>query len=412
LETEDSYCFLEKKDEIKNRKPSWKEYSLEKDSISDSTYVSNEGYYSSDENFEIINESSYNEEIDEKSDDEEIDVRRKNRKAPTTPRRIARYHTVNKPQILKVKKFKFGKLNQTNIQKNLYEERIKEKEERKQKEKEEEEEQLSSSEEKIEENTAETKENVLISLFRKASLNLKIVKTSKEFSRNLSEDTKSFLLDIRKIAKKSKTDLSQRYLMHLGEDSFVEVFDINTELHQLILCVKEPERQMTYKRFVTHKKTGKKIEKTATPPPPAEERRLLLGKDEGHYFISLLPKLVSTVKAAHKLLKPAIIKKSLKKDYTRQGEWFFLKMKDHDFVPWKQNRSFQNEQGGLRFNGGISNGKGRAHIVSENCIVGNVRFVKGSVTHPDHKTKFFKNWVRVFSNSEKTEKLKGVTWVD
>jgi len=71
------------------------------------------------------------------------------------------------------------------------------------------------------------------------------------------------------------------------------------------------------------------------------------------------------------------------------------------------------KKGSLRLNGGISNGKGRAHIVSENVIVDNVRFVRGSVKHPDHKTKFFKNWVRVFSNSEKTtEKLKGVSWVD
>jgi len=72
--------------------------------------------------------------------------------------------------------------------------------------------------------------------------------------------------------------------MHLGEGSYVEVFDINTEFNQLILCVKEPERKMTYTRLVTHKKKQVKELKKKKRKQPQQKK--------GDYFLEKMKDII------------------------------------------------------------------------------------------------------------------------
>lgn len=61
---------------------------------------------------------------------------------------------------------------------------------------------------------------------------------------------------------------------------------------------------------------------------PETTTAFLVGIDESSYFISQLPKLVTSVDEAHEVLKPA----GLGNNYLRQGEWFFVPVTDSPVV--------------------------------------------------------------------------------
>jgi len=151
-----------------------------------------------------------------------------------------------------------------------------------------------------------------------------------------------------------------------------------------------------------------------------EKRRILIGRDEDHLFICILPELVDTVEEAHECLKPDEIRYSKKIKYTRQGEWFFIETND----------SYPNSV--IKKREGMSNGKGRPHKVSEMVDFEDDSdeeekkefIIRGYVSHPEHENKYFTKWMRAIPNTEKplvrtdpkTKKalpeIKGVTWID
>lgn len=57
---------------------------------------------------------------------------------------------------------------------------------------------------------------------------------------------------------------------------------------------------------------------------PPQKANFLVGIDEKHHFVCMLPKLVTSVEAAHEALRPKEVSKGAK----RHGEFFFVPVKD------------------------------------------------------------------------------------
>ena len=173
------------------------------------------------------------------------------------------------------------------------------------------------------------------------------------------------------------------------------------------------------------------------------KQKFLCGQDERHWFVAAIPEdePVSTVAGAQIALKPAEVR--LREEamgitrkqgfqrrnaaFIRQGEWFFVPAKDVVADPLR-----------LLHNEPLSRGNGsKAHwaelcyrsggetvYVSANYPSGLIApeynalpererklgfrmmkrdaavYVRGEMTHPDHKTVFLQGWHRVFMNTE------------
>ena len=133
--------------------------------------------------------------------------------------------------------------------------------------------------------------------------------------------------------------------------------------------------------------------------------RYLCGHDEQHWFVASLPfnRQTTTVRGAMEALKPAIVLREQKRKgvkhrrhrrktaaYVRQGEWFFLPR------PMMHVGELAVRKGQLVRNGGkphrvewIYRPEGRDET-----------FVRGAVSHPDHKTIYLQVWHRVVQNNE------------
>jgi len=182
---------------------------------------------------------------------------------------------------------------------------------------------------------------------------------------------------------------------------------VDKEKSQVVLAVKEPARTINFVRNQWSSEKNKYLTIHDSQDIPAADRWILIGKDEGHLFIAILPELVDTVEEAHECLKPDEVKKLRETEYTRQGEWFFL----------KTNTTYYKNV--IKKGTGLSNGKGRAHRVSEMIDFGDKELiekecvVRGTVSHPEHVNKQFKHWVRAISNTETpVRQIQGVTWYD
>lgn len=175
----------------------------------------------------------------------------------------------------------------------------------------------------------------------------------------------------------------------------------------------------------------------------AQKRRFLCGHDERHWFVAAVPGNASSVRAAKQALKPDLVRarearvglstraKNRRKNdaYLRQGEWFFT---PEPKVRFQEKWIFRNEP--LRRGGGkphrceflvrsggetvyvhpqYPNGltqteygnllKARPKLRNEKWTV--MRrdpgvYVKGRVSHPDHKTILLPCWHLVSLNTE------------
>jgi hypothetical protein len=133
--------------------------------------------------------------------------------------------------------------------------------------------------------------------------------------------------------------------------------------------------------------------------------RYLCGHDERHWFVASLPfdRVTTTVRDAMEALKPDAVRREQKRKgvkhrryrrktaaYVRQGEWFFLPR------PMMHVGELAVRNGQLVRNGGkphrvewIYRPEGRDET-----------FVRGAVSHPDHKTIYLQVWHRVVQNNE------------
>lgn len=127
----------------------------------------------------------------------------------------------------------------------------------------------------------------------------------------------------------------------------------------------------------------------------------LLGFDDGQYFGCELPHKVDSLKAAYESLMPSVVRG--KKGVCRQGEWFFVPVKEKD-VPsgdniWKffgDSFCLPQDDAGSNIHNCVSHGfvgEVRVDLDNGGIYMRNVR-----VFHNEHKTLKIRDWHRVYKN--------------
>jgi hypothetical protein len=240
-----------------------------------------------------------------------------------------------------------------------------------------------------------------------------------------------FGMTIRKV--RGKSHASEVFSVWPGhEKNRVAGLGFDRNLMQLVLLVHEPRRafEQTLRKGARTTLTGSQNpsgEFVRSLPGNLEVRRFwtsdekrhfLVGSDERNYFISQLPAGVSTVRDAHRVLKPATAAPATR----RQGEWFFIPVSKVEEAWIQANKLL------ILRNTPISRG-GNPHTCEEILFAPKrkldfdvpategdiVVFMRGTVRHIDHKTVRFPEWMRVVRNDEKTRatgQLRGIAWVD
>jgi len=105
----------------------------------------------------------------------------------------------------------------------------------------------------------------------------------------------------------------------------------------------------------------------------------ICGMDGGSYFVTKLPKNVTTVDKAFSILKPNEVHEWEKKNKTqakRQGEWFFIPT-DLRKVKGMRKKALPLWKDG-----------GNKHVADYYAVVDGKHYVKGDVTHVDHKPEY------------------------
>ena len=227
-------------------------------------------------------------------------------------------------------------------------------------------------------------------------------------------------------------------------DQQIEVVNIDPKDRHLLLLHR--------KQSVLNELTGRKI---------LELSKFLCGHDETHWFVAAIPESargVSNVTTAKQALKPKDIvevegKAGLTKHKKaahlhknaariRQGEWFFIPASKQEFKPIE-----------ILHNEPIRRGRGKPHMCEELVRFGGITvmvsrqfpngitvgeydklikidekakrtrwdrmtrdmkvFVRGRITHPDHKTRILREWHQVIPNEEtKALAMRSVAFLD
>ncbi|MFX1237866.1 MAG: hypothetical protein ACFFAS_05175 [Promethearchaeota archaeon] len=234
--------------------------------------------------------------------------------------------------------------------------------------------------------------------FRKARLSIKITKDPIG-----TRNRDVFQMSIATIGKKRKRETFRMFLGH--EENDVRVIDANSKYQQVILLVKEPARDFQVR--VYDSKIRKFVLETRTSPEGI--RKFLMGMDESHLFIATLPDdlgAINKVKDAHRILKPEIVLKEEKNTnrIKRQGEWFFIPASTKELEEIKKEMEKEINTylkkagvGSMRL---IKDKPGRAHIADEIIKIPNGKFVRGKISHRDHKTIKLHGWHMVSRNTE------------
>lgn len=230
------------------------------------------------------------------------------------------------------------------------------------------------------------------------------------------------------IARPDRKARGERFRLFTGaKDNRVCVEHVDKKLRQLVLFVHEPRRR--FENFVSNFRWSQR-----SPPPNAvrktdrgwvtehfttdSRRHFLAGMDEQHLFIAQLPRGVSSVWAAHVLLKGDEVRNAERgafEDTVRQGEWFFVSLRHGEREELE--RELQKFGARIRRHSGIAEAaglvrRGRPHLADEVLVLGGRAYVRGDVRHPDHATLTFREWRRAIGNTESFTQPQGVGFVD
>ncbi|KJE92972.1 hypothetical protein CAOG_03840 [Capsaspora owczarzaki ATCC 30864] len=264
--------------------------------------------------------------------------------------------------------------------------------------------------------------------FEQANLPLTITATAREFAWG-ARDSTSFLMDIRNTKGLGKNEFKQKFVAYLGDGTDLQVTNVDPALHQLVLTVQEPVREIVTVRREWMMMERRYIEHTDRQWTTGNLHCHLVGVDEGHLFFCELPNVVSTVHQAHQLLRPKQLVNKPKTAFKRQGEWFLVPVPVSEcakiqeaatpvapapFEPW--GRAVPNVQTHYRNTAlgvHIGRGPGRGHVADEIVVYGGREFARGKLQHPDHVPRHLKDWHEVLRNQEKTSNvLKHTNWMD
>ena len=246
--------------------------------------------------------------------------------------------------------------------------------------------------------------------FRSIDLPLRLAESPREFSHRIRDREAStlFMIDIR--TRRGRVRPQEYVLLYCGAKTMTRVIDVDRCHRQVLLDVHEPSSRLTMERWDRKRKL--RVEEEIIVK--ASRRRILVGMDESHLFICPLEKRASSVKEAHRKLAPEEVDRarhSLK--VKRQGEWFFVPVRNPDKL---REIGEACAAGEFSSDAGIS-AAGRPHRVEQLVEIGDERYSKGAVRHPDHRTLHLKSWYRVFQNTEEvmvrpTGQTWEMTWVD
>jgi len=249
--------------------------------------------------------------------------------------------------------------------------------------------------------------------FRKADLPVKVCGTPEDFSsRIISQGSQeSFLMDIR-TQKGGKNERNEVFYLYPGKGNDVKILDTNKKLQQAILRVEEPDRVLVTKQHIWDKDVRKYRVENVEQQIVGGEKWFLVGMDEMHLFVAQLDRPASSVSEAHGNLRPKTLKNKSHAAFKRQGEWFFTPADRKTLV-----RLDSLSETEIHRNVGLGRAyarlAGRPHIVDESAILDGIEYARGSVKHPDHKTKTLSNWHRVTKNTEQAApEIKGLKWID
>lgn len=240
----------------------------------------------------------------------------------------------------------------------------------------------------------------LIDLFDSIDIKLKLVNRPSLFNTkkaSISANTKCFLMDLRR-------NKDEDIIIFPGVDTKLEIISIDQDSRKVLIKINEPVRdEVVTMKVRDRKKTNKYVVVTTAQHTYAEQRIFLIGKDEGHLFISPIKDVFRTVKEAYESLKPEELKDKTNNYYRRQGEWIFIPINYN--IPMSQFCSTILPLS-LRI------GSGRSHIVTESFTCFGITYVRGNVTNPNYKTLILKKWHRYICNLKLKNNINGLTWVD
>jgi len=207
----------------------------------------------------------------------------------------------------------------------------------------------------------------------------------------------------------------ERFVMFPGNTERLEVLDASPVVKQAVLLVKEPERAFTQR--VWDRATRSWV--MHTERTPGETRRYLVGMDERSYFMAELPRAVTTVKEAHRALRPGEVvdwesrRENRGRKAVRQGEWLFLPLAPSEAR--ELDNRIARRMTVVREKARIPGRPGKPHVAGRLAVErgekGDVVYAQGPVRHADHGTVHLNAWHRVVANLEVRRERQG-TWID
>lgn len=240
--------------------------------------------------------------------------------------------------------------------------------------------------------------------------------------------TDIFGMDIqRKLSRDWRTEYFRIWPGHVRNR--IEVLGTDNRLCQLVLLVHEPARFFETRvpkralpagdqRIVRADGQFHWIIRERTPD---FKRHYLCGVDERQLFIAELPRGVSTVRDAHRVLKAdEVLLAEGKRRVTRQGEWFFLELTPEE----DQRLSAALPTAIVERRRPVGLG-GHPHTADEVVRLPGLRlehghpvrsfdvFARGRVRHVDHKTVVLAHWHKVVRNTEPNAgRMATIAWID
>jgi hypothetical protein len=152
---------------------------------------------------------------------------------------------------------------------------------------------------------------------------------------------------------------------------------------------------------------------------PERTRLFLIGKDEVHLFLALMPKEPRSVDHAHRILAPDEVLTSRRegRPVPRQGEHFFVPADPAEIAAIRgaleEGRTFAPGTVWPSRQGRPVWRRGKPHRASQCIVVGGRQFVRGVVRHPDHASLRLLEWSKPELNLEGDATLvRGLKWVD
>jgi len=291
------------------------------------------------------------------------------------------------------------------------------------------------------------------------SVGLDVLIEDKPFN-NLRGAEGIFMLDIQRAIKGNAR--SEFFKIYMGDPTnTIHIAASDKAWGQLVITIKEPSREfweeiwkqeankidkLGVTQYIASQRTrtgregnpkdikkinGKWHLRQATP---SQTRHMLIGRDERQLFMCRLPKACSSVKMAHDCLKAPEVRfadGTARGRTLRQGEWFLLNLTSEELAGLKSYLKSPLAIVHKKANIGQYAGRrvGKAHVAEELISMAGVPlshgftaqarndvYVRGAISHPDHKTVKLGEWRKVIRNAERVEStgraMTGSTWID